>query len=105
MTSKTMEISHEHAMEGLEMQLGQLGPSMMEQVDGLTQKQLRRLLKSSIEYIYSRKVTTDEASLTEREKKFLGSLGALIEMGFSYQQYVFRQLEEETSKQQDNQES
>jgi len=98
-TEKQIEVETEHAIQGLEMSLEKLGSDMLDQVDGLTTKQLRKALKASIEYIYSRQVTSvPEDSLSEREKKLLGGLAAIIDMGFVYQQHVLKQIQQEGEK-------
>ena len=96
-----IKIEAEHAIQGLEMSLEKLGSEMVEQVDGLSSKQLRRALKASVEYIYKRKVETSKAdSLTDREKKFIGGLAAIIDMGFVYQQHILKEIQEEQANQQ-----
>ena len=88
-------INNLHAEEGLEMTLEKIGDETYESIDGLTTKQMRRALKATVEYLYKRKISVDEKSLSDREKLLLGSIGALVEMGFAYQQYVFKQIEQE----------
>lgn len=91
-----IKIEAEHAIQGLEMSLEKLGSEMLDEVDGLSTKQMRRALKASVEYIYKRKVETSKAdSLSDREKRFMGSLAAIIDMGFVYQQHILKEIQEE----------
>lgn len=100
-----IKIEAEHAMQGLEMSLEKLGSEMLDEVDGLSTKQLRRALKASVEYIYKRKVETSKAdSLSDREKRFMGSLGAIIDMGFVYQQHILKEIQQERALQGENNE-
>ena len=85
----------EQVVQGLETTLGELGPALLGQVDGLTQKQLKRALKAVVNYIYRKEDDTQVSGISDREKRFLGGMFALVETGVQYSLHILSQLEKE----------
>jgi len=84
---------------GLERTLGELGPKLADQVDGLTTKQLRRALKATINYVATKTDQTDAAALKQEEQKFIGGMFALVESGVNYSLHILAELQKERESQ------
>ena len=69
----------EDLVNGLATTLETLGPKLTTDVDGLSTKQLRRVLKQTIAFITRLEDATKESDLGDREKQFLGEMIAIIE--------------------------
>jgi hypothetical protein len=87
-------------VENIERVLSQLGESLPEQVDGLSQKQLRRALKATINYVYKKEDDTVTDSLSDREKKFIGGMITLVEAGTQYSMHIISELHQQQLEQQ-----
>lgn len=106
MSSEEMQkIQAEHIIEGLELSLQRLGPELLDQVDGMTQKQLRRALKSTIKYIYMKEDDTDLTAVSKREQKFIGGMISIVETGVQYSLHIISQLQKEKMKKENNNET
>jgi hypothetical protein len=85
-------------VEGIERTLEELGSTMPDQVDALSQKQLRRALKATINYIYKKDPELQIDDLGVREQKFLGSMFSLVEAGAGYTMHILGELQQEQDK-------
>lgn len=88
-------------VQGIERTLGQLGETLPNQVDGLSQKQLRRAFKAVISYIYKKEdYLTEAEALSDREKRFIGGMFSLVEAGTQYSMHIISELHQEHLKEQ-----
>lgn len=92
-------------VEGIERTLNELGSTMPDQVDALSQKQLRRALKATINYIYKKDPELQIDDLGAREQKFLGSMFSLVEAGAGYTMHILGELQQEQDKKRREEES
>jgi hypothetical protein len=86
----TVDDVYNNLLEGLEVGIKDLQGRLTEQVDALSQKQLRRCLKSLINY-----PEEDLAHNSERETKFVTGLYTLHQMQVQLEIQVIGQLQKE----------
>jgi CII-binding regulator of phage lambda lysogenization HflD len=90
----TAEEVYENMLQGLEIGILDLQGKLTEEVDGLTQKQLRRCLKAIINY-----PEAEQDVKTEREAKFVTALYTLHQQQVQLEIQAIGQLQEELDKQ------
>lgn len=95
LTKEEVEQMSKDIVRGLERTLGDLGPKLVDQVDNLSTKQLRRALKASINFIYKADDKIDESALKQEELRFIGEMFALIETGKQYTLNIIAELQKE----------
>ena len=89
----TPEDVYNNMLEGLEIGIKDLQGRLTEQVDGLSQKQLRRCLKALINYPQE-----ELGHNSERETKFVTALYTLHQMQVQLEIQAIGQLQEEYDK-------
>ena len=89
----TAEEIYDNMLQGLEIGIKDLQGRLSEQVDGLTQKQLRRCLKAVINY-----PEAQQDVKTEREAKFVTGMYTLHMQQVQLEIQAIGQLQEEFDK-------
>lgn len=89
----TAEQVYENMLQGLEIGIQDLQGRLTEEVDGLSQKQLRRCLKALINY-----PEAEHDGKSERELKFVTGLYTLHQMQVQLEIQAIGQLQEEMDK-------
>lgn len=87
----------EDVIRGLETTLEELYPVLMEQIDDMSTKQLRRAFKSTLTFIAQAKDETEVGGLGQKEQMYLGGLITLVEVSRQYYLHIIKQIQQENA--------